>query len=360
MPRSVPTLSQLISTGQLELEAALSSSGIATILPKFGVEQAINVSVSMALRDLYDQQVWIVRQIIPTTDSEDQTIIDMAQAEGVIRKLAEYAVGPVTLTGTVPVTVGAQLVHKDGREYAVVSSGSPTGGKVAAVVQATDAGAAGNLAAGETLTLVTPEAGLQAAAVAGDISGGADIEPIAELLERLLFRKRNPPMGGAVHDFVAWMRDVAGVTRAWAIDAWQGGSTVGIAWVYDGRSNILPTATDKALMQSWLFRHSDPATGLAVGRPGGIEPVDMGLTLKTTPLTITPVPDTAEIRAAILTNLAAYQRSLSNGSTLVLAKVRTAIGNATGLTNYTLDLAADVPATDSELNVIGTVTWPTA
>lgn len=360
MPRSVPTLAQLIATGRLELEASLSASGVAVLLPKFGIEQALNVSVSMALRDLYDQQLWIVRQIIPTTDSEDQTIIDTAQTEGVIRKQAEYAVGPVALTGSVPVPVGAMLSHKDGREYTVTSSGAPANGKVAAVVQAIDAGAAGNMAAGETLTLVTPEAGLQAQVVTGDISGGADIEPIAELLERLLFRKRNPPMGGAVHDFVAWMREMPGVTRAWGYDAWQGGSTIGIAWVYDGRSNILPTVTDKALMQSYLFRHADPATGLPVGRPAGIEPVDMGLKLKTTPLTITPVPDTAEIRAAIVTNLAAYQRTLSNGSTLVLAKVRTAIGSATGLANYTLSLAADVSATASELNVIGAITWPTA
>jgi len=39
--------------------------------------------------------------------------------------------------------------------------------------------------------------------------------------------------------------------------------------------------------------------------------------------------------------------------------VRTAIGSAAGVDDYTLDLAADVPATAEELNVIGVITWPT-
>lgn len=221
MPYSVPTLRQLIASGALDLEASLG-----TVLPKFGIELALNTSVSAAIRDLYDHQAWIVRQIIPTTESDDQTIIETAQFEGVIRKQATYAAGPATLNGTVPAPVGTLLQHKDGRQYAVTTSASPSSGTVAVEVQAVEVGAGGNLAAGEVLTLVTPVPGLQSNGVSGDISGGADIEPIAELLERLLFRKRNPPMGGAVADYLAWMREVPGVTRAWAYDAWQGGGTL--------------------------------------------------------------------------------------------------------------------------------------
>ena len=354
MPYSVPTLRQIIASGALDLEASLGA-----VLPKFGVEQALNIAVSAGIRDLYDHQMWIVRQIIPTTESDDQTIIETAQFEGVIRKQATYAAGPATLNGTVPAPVGTVLQHKDGRQYAVTSSASPGSGTIAVQVQAIAVGAEGNLAAGEVLTLVTPVPGLQANGTSGDISGGADIEPIAELLERLLFRKRNPPLGGAVHDYVAWMREVAGVTRAWCYDAWHGGSTVGIAWVYDERISILPTLTDQSGMQDYLFRHTDPATGVNVGRPGGIEPVDIGLTLKSTNLTITSIPDTAEVRASVETNLRGYQNTLAPGQTMLLSKIRTAIGSAAGINNYTLDLAADVPAAANELNVIGGITWPT-
>jgi len=354
MPYNVPTLRQIIASGELDLESSLG-----TVLPKFGIEQALNIAVSAGIRDAYDHQTWIVRQIIPTTESDDQTIVELAQFEGVIRKQATYAVGPATLTGNVPAPVGTVLQHKDGRQYAVTSSASPSSGTVAVQVQATAVGAAGNLSPGEVLTLVTPVPGLQSSGASGDISGGADIEPIAELLERLLFRKRNPPMGGAVADYVAWMREVPGVTRAWAYDVWQGGGTVGIGWVFDDRIDILPTPTDTLAMMEYLFRHPDPATGVLVGRPGGIEPIPTGLDLKTTNLSIIPIPDSADIRAAIERNLNGYERTLQPGETLLLSKVRTAIGSASGVKNYTLDLSADVPAAVDELNMIGTVTWPT-
>lgn len=354
MPYNVPTLRQIIASGELDLESSLG-----TVLPKFGIEQALNIAVSAGIRDAYDHQTWIVRQIIPTTESDDQTIIELAQFEGVIRKQATYAVGPATLSGNVPAPVGTVLQHKDGRQYAVTSSASPSSGTVAVQVQATAVGAAGNLPPGEVLTLVTPVPGLQSSGASGDISGGADIEPIAELLERLLFRKRNPPMGGAVADYVAWMREVPGVTRAWAYDVWQGGGTVGIGWVFDDRIDILPTPTDTLAMMEYLFRHPDPATGVLVGRPGGIEPVPIGPLLKTTDLAITPTPDSADIRAAIQRNLDGYERTLQPGDTLLLSKIRTAIGTAAGVKNYTLYLAADVPADIDELNVIGVITWPT-
>lgn len=354
MPYNIPTLRQINASGLLDIESSLG-----TVLPKFGIEQALNTAVSAGQRDLYDHQMWIVRQIIPTTESDDQTIIETALAEGVIRKLATYASGPATLTGAVAAPVGTVLAHKDGRQYAVTSSGASVGGVVTVQVQCSVVGVDGNMDAGEVLTLVTPVPGLQSNGTSGDISGGADIESIPQLLERLLFRKRNPPMGGTPADFVAWMREVAGVTRAWAYSSWQGGGTVGIGWVFDGRSDILPTPTDKQFMLEYLFRHQDPATGVFVGRPGGIEPVFIGPTLKTTNLVIVPVPDTADIRAAINMNLQWYEQTLQPGDTLLLSKVRTAIGNSAGLQNYALDLAADVPAATDELNVIGVITWPT-
>ena len=123
MPYSVPTLRQIIASGSLDLESSLG-----TVLPKFGIELALNTAVSAGIRDAYDHQMWIVRQIIPTTESDDQTIIETAQFEGVIRKQATYAAGPATLNGTVPAPVGTVLQHKDGRQYAVTSSASPSSG----------------------------------------------------------------------------------------------------------------------------------------------------------------------------------------------------------------------------------------
>ncbi|PMM34807.1 baseplate J/gp47 family protein, partial [Vibrio lentus] len=338
----------------IDIEASLDE-----VLPKFGIEQALNSSVSGSVRDLYDYQSWIVRQIIPSTESEDQTIIDAARYEGVIQKLATNAAGPVTFTGSVPIPVGTVMTHSDGRLYRVTLSNAPDSGSVLVEVEAEESGAAGNLAAGETLTLVSTVPGIQPNGVTGEISGGAEIESVAEVLERLLFRKRNPPMGGAVHDYVAWCREVAGVTRAWAIDAYQGGSTVGYAFVFDGRTDILPNVTDQQAMSGYIYRHKDPATGSDVGRPAGIEPVPISLTLKVTDLDINITPDNTELRASVQTSINSYFKTLSPASTLLVSAVRTAIGSVPGIEDYSLDLNADVPAASNELHELGVITWAT-
>ncbi|MFW1504105.1 baseplate J/gp47 family protein, partial [Vibrio parahaemolyticus] len=169
-----------------------------------------------------------------------------------------------------------------------------------------EAGAAGNLAQGETLTLVSTVPGVQPNGISDGITGGADVESVSSVLERLLFRKRNPPMGGAVHDYVAWCREVPGVTRAWAEDSYQGPATVGYAFVFDDRIDILPTYQDQVAMTDYIYRHSDPATGADVGRPGGIEAVYIPLQLKTTDLVINISPDTTELRQSVTTSIEGY------------------------------------------------------
>ncbi|MFV0450576.1 MAG: baseplate J/gp47 family protein [Vibrio sp.] len=355
MPFNVPTLRQLIESGKLDIEASLDQ-----VLPKFGIELALNSAVSGSLRDVYDYQSWIVRQIIPTSESEDQTILDTARTEGVIQKLATAATGPVTLIGDVPVPLDTQLIHSDGRLYTVVLSNAPIDGEVLVTVEANEPGADGNIDDGETLTLVSTVPGIQPNGTTGEISGGADLEPVNEVLDRLLFRKRNPPMGGAVHDYVAWCREVAGVTRAWAYDRYQGGSTVGYAFVFDGREDIIPNSTDIATMDAYIYRHSDPATGADVGRPAGIEPININLQLLTTDLEIGLTPDSSELRKSVQTSLNSYFKTLSPGQTLLLSAVRTAIGGTEGVTDYTLDLDVDVPAAANQLHDLGVITWATA
>lgn len=353
MPYSIPSLRQLINTGLQDVEAEL-----AVQLPPMGIEQALNTAVSAAMRDLYDYQRWISRQIVPSHDSDDQTIIEQATAEGVPRKQAAYAVGLVTMTGNKAVPVDVLLNHVDGREYRVLSSSPPQGSQVVVQVRAEVAGMAGNLAAGEKLTLTEAVPSVTPDGVTGAIEGGADLEPIAELLDRLLFRKRFPPTGGAPHDYVAWCREMPGITRAWAYSRWHGAGTVGVAFVYDGRPSMLPTETEQDAVRDYIYRHTDPATGVEVGAPGGVETVFMSLTLKAVPLSVRLVPDTPENRAAVAANLKALQRTLSPGEGLLKTAINTAIGMTT-VADYEHTLAADVTAAATELLTIEEVTWLT-
>jgi uncharacterized phage protein gp47/JayE len=349
MPFDVPTVSKLISDGQSDIEITLDAP-----LPPLSTEEALNISTSLALRDLYDHQTWISQQIVPSVNSEDDTIIELAISEGVIRKQATYAYGSVQFTGTAPLPVSSELTHSNGNIYTVTSSGSPSGGVVVVEVQAQDAGSAGNLDAGETLTLVSTVSGVNPAGIilADGIASGVDLETIPELLDRLLYRKRNPFAGGALHDYVGWAREVAGVTRAWAFDCWHGKGTVGLAFVYDARDDIQPTYSEKEYMDEYIRRHSDPATGVNVGRPGGIELVTVDLTLKQVPLNIHLIPDTAEKRTAVSANLNILSQTLSPGNTLLLTAVQTAIGSTNGLTDYTIDMTANATSIQTELLVL--------
>ena len=352
MPYNVPTLKQLINSGVLDIEASID-----TLLPKFSVERAVNTAFSSAVRDLYDFQSWIVRQIIPTSESEDQTILDIARSEGVVQKLAEAATGNVRFKGSTPLPVNSEMSHSDGRVYLVTSSQEPVNGEVITQVVAQEVGIAGNMALGETLTLISAVPGVESKGISNDISGGANLEPISEVLERLLYRKRNPPMGGAPHDYVAWCREVAGVTRAWCVDRYQGGSTVGYAFVFDNRDDILPTTTDYQNMADYIYRHKDPATNNDVGAPAGIEPVKMHISLLTTNMTIRLIPDTSENRTAVEKSLKGLFKTLSPGDTLLISSVRTAIGSQSDVQDYTLDLNADIPSSSEQLHHLGVISW---
>lgn len=358
MPFNIPALRKIIADGEKDIEIELNI----TKLPPVGVENAINISVSSQVRDLYDHQNWIADQIVPSPKSDDQTIIDTAASEGVIRKQPSFATGPVTFASSGALPVDTEMQTQDAIVYRVLASSQPVAGIITVQVQAAETGVAGNLSAGQVLTLLSPVAGTDSSgAIASQgITGGADIEPITELLDRLLFRKRNPPVGGAVHDYVIWAREMAGVSRAWCFDAWHGPGTVGLAWLYDDRADVTPTDADRTAMENYLFRHSDPATGLYVGKPGGIEVWPVVLSLKVIPLSIRLLPDSISARASVQASLTSLQKTLSPGQKLPVSALRTVIGSAAGVTDYSLSVIDDIPATTDELITIGAIAWLTA
>lgn len=358
MPYDIPPLRKLITDGEKDIAYELDLEK----LPPVCVEKALNTAFSTQVRDLYDHQSWIKDQIIPSPKSEDDTIIQEAAYEGVIRKQASFALGPATFTSTAPLTADTRMQSDSNQVYSVTASGPVIDGRVTVIIKAEDAGVAGNLQEGDVLTLLSPVPGTGSTGqvASGGITGGADIEPVSELLDRLLYRKRNPPVGGALHDYVIWAREMAGVSRAWAWDMWHGPCTVGLAWLYDGREDILPTAADLTAMEHYLFRHKDPASGQYVGKPGGIEVWPVMLTLKTVPLSIRLTPDSDATRKAVQTSLLTLQKTIAPGQPLPVSSLRTAIGIAAGVTDYLLNVTADITCDVDELVTLGEITWLTA
>lgn len=150
MPFNVPTTREIIRTGLQDLEVELNQQ-----VPIVGVERALNIAFSGALRDVYDYQTWIVNQIIPSDKSDDETIIDTARNEGVIRKAAQYAAGPAVFTGNSPLPLDTEMQTQDGVRYHVIATESPVAGKVRVTIQANEVGTSGNLKSGDVVTLIS-------------------------------------------------------------------------------------------------------------------------------------------------------------------------------------------------------------
>ncbi|MDA0148863.1 baseplate J/gp47 family protein [Vibrio sp. LaRot3] len=344
-----------------QLENDIATELELSSLPPICTERAVAFGAAAAKRDTHDHIDWLSKQIVPSSKSDEQTIVERAAYEGVPRKLEKKAAGTATIKGqpNSRLPVDSLLQHANGLRYVVTNANIISDGEIAFDLQCTTTGREGNLT-GEVmeLTLVNPVPGLESKAAILTMDGGANREPIGELLGRLYFRKQNPPMGGAEHDYKAWAIEVPEVTRAWPYDMYQGGSTMGLAFVCDNLDDIIPTDAKQQEVSQYIYRHQDPATGIEVGAPGGIELVMFKLRLKTVQLDITLTPDNDQTRAAVKQSLNALERDKSNpNSTIKLSHVRTAIGSTNGIDDYHCTLTADITSEEHELITFGEPVW---
>ena len=175
--------------------------------------------------------------------------LDLQGAEiGVPRKDAVPASGNVVATTSsgIAIAAGAQFVRSDGIVVAATSAVAGTGTLTIPAVAAT-AASAGNSEAGTPLTALSglsgPGATTATFAVDGNgFTGGLDREQDGPLYSadlgtyrgRILFRKRNPPHGGAPADYVMWCGSIPGVTRTFVERRWLGPGTLRVFPIFDG------------------------------------------------------------------------------------------------------------------------------
>lgn len=169
---------------------------------------------------------------------------------GMPRQGPASAAGPVIFSGVpgLPISAGQGLTLQGG-SIAYATQGAATvgsGGTVSVNVLATVGGAAGNLAAGQTLNVNPALAGSAATATvdAAGLTGGRDTETDNTYRARILYRMQNPPQGGAPSDYVLWALAYPGVTRAWCYPCGRGPGTVNVAVMFDGRANPFPLTAD--------------------------------------------------------------------------------------------------------------------
>lgn len=344
-----PTLPELIDRIAADIESRLPGTEARL---RRSVLRVLAVVLAGALHGLYGFLDWLARQLMPDS-AEAEHLARWASLWGIARKPASPATGTITATGVdgSVVPAGTTLKRSDGAEFETLSLATIAAGAATIGVEAVVPGQAGNTAVGLTLKLVSPIAGVAGDTVvaAGGLAGGADIEGDESLRARLTTRLRQPPQGGCSYDYVAWTKEIPGVTRAWVYPQELGIGTVTVRFVRDDDVSIIPDAGEIADLQA----HLD------LKRPVTAEVVVVAPVPKTLDLTIHISPDTPEIRAAVEAELRdLLRRDASPGATILLSRIREAVSIAAGEADNAVTVpAADFTCDPTEIAVLGVITW---
>lgn len=344
-----PSLSDLIEQLVRDLESRLPGADARLARSVLDVLARVDAG---ALYSLYGYVDFVSRQVIPDS-AEAEYLERWAGVWGIARKPAAAATGKVAFTGAVGAVIpaGTVLGRSDGTQFALSADCTLITGSGSGTVTAALAGLASNTAAGATLTMVNPVAGVTSAATVGvaGLTGGSDIESDDDLRSRLLQRIQQPPMGGSKTDYVTWALKVPGVTRVWVYAGWQGLGTVGLTFVKDGQASIIPGGADVTAVQAAIDLVRPVTAAVTVFAPTAV-PLNLTIHLN---------PDSTALRSAVQAQLAALiSREAVPGGTLYLSHIRQVVANAVGNGDSVISApAADVTVAAGQMTTLGAITW---
>jgi uncharacterized phage protein gp47/JayE len=349
MPFARPSLTDLIDRAQTDIESMLPGTDARLRRSNLNVIARMHAA---GLHGLYGYLDWLAKQIME--DTADSVFLDRyAGIWGVLRLPAAFASGNVTLTGNEDVVVpaGTAMQRGDGAEFTTTADATVVAGVATVPVAALVAGVAGNAATGTQMRIVQPVPGVASAGVVGSggLALGADAEADDALRARILERIQQPPMGGSASDYVAWAKQVPGVTRAWCYPIEDGPGTVVVRFVRDNDVSMIPDGPAVADVQAHIDELRPVTAQLTVMAPVAV-PLDMAITL---------TPNTAAVRTAVQAELAdVLRREAFPGGTILLSHLREAISVAAGESNHVLTAPiADVLHEPGEMPVLGDITF---
>ncbi len=347
-----PPLETLVARTKQDFESRLQTAGS---LLRRAVATVFARVLAGAAHLLHGHLEFVGEQVMPDT-AIVKYLERWASIWGISRTPAAYAGGSVDMTGTNGgvIPAGTKYSRADGWEYESQAEATIAAGVASVEVEALTAGADGNAEEDVELVLVTPITGVNSSGYvdSDELSGGADEEDDDGLRERVLDRIRRPPMGGAEADYEKWALEVAGVTRVWVYPEYTGPGTVGVTFVRDDDgtgSDIIPDAGEVEDVQDYIDARRPVTAAVTVFAPVA-DPVA---------LTITVVPNTTAVKAAVENELAdMFYRDGEPGGTILLSRIHEAISLAAGESDHTLTVpAANYDAAAGDLPMLGTITW---
>jgi uncharacterized phage protein gp47/JayE len=298
---------------------------------------------------------------------------------------------PTRSTGNISIVVadsydvayGAIFQRSDGVQFVALAALSITGsGTITVPAQSVGTGSNTVTQAGTSLSISsgTTDVNGDAAAVAmvatGGMTGGTDVEqdgatfnpPPGTFRYRILFKKRNPPQGGAASDYVIWTQQANGnVTRVFVEPLWAGIGTVRVLPMMDNLyANGIPQSGDIAGITAFIQTVQPSAATVTVVAPTpvAVNAIITGLT-PSNPTTQAAV--IAELQAAFLRLSQVAGIATPNASMPYLAIpftflqqwLQQAVDNAPGVTSGTVSVVAGlITAAGAISTSSATVTMP--
>lgn len=375
MSFNIPTLAGLADMARKSFRAFLKGTD-AWIWPN-------NIAVSAKVMAGIGSEITgfaanIQKQMFALTATGD-SLANHGSEVNITKRPAAPASGTVTLTvpGAVSVDLDAVFTRSDGFQYfASAATSLPGAGSLDVAVIASADGKTGNAIEGTPLTITSGVTGVVTTAAVGTdgIVAGADVEDdglpftsdLSTFRGRILFRKRNPPHGGAPSDYVLWATSVSGVTRVFVERRWIGGGTVRVFVLMDDRYvDGIPSPADVARVDDYIEMVAPAGASVTVSAPIGV-PIDITINSLT--------PNTPAVQQAVRDELADTFRRLSvvagndtphDGMPYLATPqsfskewIAQAISNAAGSKRHILVApAADTPLTAGQIATLGNVSF---
>jgi len=362
---TIPTTNELRDQIISDIEGKL---GVTTPwLPKAFI-RVLATALSGVLTLVYRFGLWCYRQIFPQT-ADDEGLLNIGGQYGLTRTAAVAAILTATATGTDDTTIPAGTLwtgDDNGLVYQQAEAVVIAAGSAVITVECLDAGDAGNMANGESLSIGSPIAGVDGTAtVASTTTTGEDEEDIEDYRTRVLNRTQNQPQGGAAPDYVAWALEVAGIAEAYAFRP-----TPGFVNVYPltddaDPANRIPNAGKLTEVENYL---SDTKRRPLNAIVSALAFTELDFDVDIADLSPNDATTKANIEAAITAYL--YARRPNQYADEVNPKNIISAGEITSITigagaqiaTVTLKNAGGTPITsytlqDSELAKLRTLTW---
>ncbi|KMO86061.1 hypothetical protein AB840_09975 [Megasphaera cerevisiae DSM 20462] len=273
-----------------------------------------------------------------------------ASEMGVTRKAAVSATATVTVTGTAnsQIISGSLFATAEGLQFRTLADATiPAAGTIDVAVQCTTTGTAGNVDANTITSIPYSIPGVTGVTNASAATEGYDEETDSSLLARYLLQVRTPSTSGNKYHYEEWALAVAGVGQAKILPLWNGNGTVKVLIL--NSNNQVASAALIATTAAYIETLRPIGATVTVDTPTALA-INISAT-------ITGTDVTTAFTTALTSYFKTYGFSLSAVS---IAKIGALLLSQTGVTDYSgLTInggSVNIPVTDTELPVVGTVT----